>query len=68
MIATLSAYSHLHTGLMQFSIEHLTTVEWNLGQYSKIESDRKIRNMKYQAGQRTEAGDALTRVANEVRR
>ena len=53
---------------MQFSIEHLTTVEWNLGQYSKIESDRKIRNMKYQAGQRTEAGDALTRVANEVRR
>ena len=51
---------------MQFSKEDLTTVEWDLGRYSEIETKNNVRNINYQAGTRTEVGDALTRVINEV--
>ena len=58
--------SDINTGLMQFSKEDLTTVEWDLGRYSAIEATNNALSINYQAGTRTEAGDALTRVINEV--
>ena len=51
---------------MQFSKEDLTTVEWDLGGDSEIETKNNAQNINYQAGTRTEVGDALTRVINEV--
>ncbi|CAB4025036.1 von Willebrand factor, partial [Paramuricea clavata] len=57
--------SAINTGLMQFSKEDLTTVEWDLGRYSEIETKNNALKLNYQAGTRTEAGDALTHVINE---
>ncbi|XP_028404925.1 matrilin-2-like [Dendronephthya gigantea] len=58
--------SNIHTGLMQYSEERLTSVVWDLGAYTEFETIINIRNMNYQAGTRTATGDALTRVNNEV--
>ena len=58
--------SNIHTGLIQYSEEGLTSVAWDLGRYTEFETIINIRNMKYQAGTRTATGDALTRVNNEV--
>jgi hypothetical protein len=60
-------FAGINTGLMQFSKENLTTVEWDLGRYSENKTIKNALNLKYQAGTRTATGNALTRVINEVR-